>query len=136
VSECGIGSAYLKAFEAAELLQVTEPLEHGKSRIHLLAVAGDERALAADPCRIRDSVGAFEQLERLGESRCVAVYATDQPQRLGFDDRKLAGPVIKDAIGYLDAGRPIMIQQAAQATLEAFHLTEWTRLKFIERVRW
>src|SRR6202035_2676422 len=48
VSECSIGSAYLKAFEAAELLYIAESFEDGEAGVHLIMIAGEQRPFAAD----------------------------------------------------------------------------------------
>src|SRR5260370_22943398 len=64
VSECGIGSAYLKAFEAADLLCIPKSFEDGEARVHLTVIAGEKRPFAADSRRVWHSASPLEQLER------------------------------------------------------------------------
>src|SRR5438067_11477341 len=64
VSECGIGSAYLKPFEPGHLFRVGKVFQHLETGFHLDLVPGDQRELATDAGRIGPRTRAIEEADR------------------------------------------------------------------------
>src|SRR6184192_2976997 len=64
VSECGIGSAYLKPFEPGHLFRVAKVFQHLETGFHLDLVPGDQRELATDAGRIGPRTRAIEEADR------------------------------------------------------------------------
>src|SRR5207245_10784668 len=63
VSECGIGSAYLKPFEPGHLFRVAKVFQHLETGFHLDMVPGDQRELATDAGGIGPRTRAIEEAD-------------------------------------------------------------------------
>src|ERR1700730_6977179 len=122
VSDCSIGSAYLKAFEAAELLYIAESFEAGEAGVHLIMIAGEQRPFAADSRGVWQSPSPLEQVERPTEPANIAMPLADYPLRLCLQNWKLAGLKTQNAFRQIDRRHAIMIQETAEAALEDIEL--------------
>src|ERR1700730_16102348 len=91
VSECDIGSAYLKAFKPSELVRIAESFEDGQAGVHLIVVPGEQCALAGNKRHRGARPGGLEQVERAGEPIDVASASTERALRLRMKNRKFAG---------------------------------------------
>jgi len=54
------GSAYRKPLEAGDLFRIPKLFQHPQPRLHLGAVAGDERPLTPHAGRVGQGAGSFE----------------------------------------------------------------------------
>jgi hypothetical protein len=109
VSECGIGSAYLKAFEAADLLCISKSFEDGEASVHLIVIAGEKRPFAADSRRVWHRPSPLEQLERPTEPADIAIPLADHPLRLCLQNWKFARLKIENAFRQFDRRHSIVI---------------------------
>src|SRR5437660_12179843 len=89
VSECGIGSAYLKPFEPGHLFRVAKVFQHLETGFHLYMVPGDQRQLATGAGRIGPRTRAIEQADRPIQPDGFALRAAKGSLGLDTQQRRL-----------------------------------------------
>src|SRR5437870_7139465 len=89
VSECGIGSAYLKPFEPGHLFRVDKVFQHLETGFHLYVVPGDQRQLATDAGRIGPRTRAIEKADRPIQPARFALRPAQGSLGLGLQQRIL-----------------------------------------------
>jgi hypothetical protein len=88
VSACGIGSAYLKAFEAEDLIRIANALQHGQACIHFSAIPDHQGSLAANTGRVWPRPCYIEKPQRSIEPRHIVLHPPQRSFQLSLDERE------------------------------------------------
>src|ERR1700694_4230424 len=123
VSECGIGSAYLKAFEAEHLIPIANALQQGEACIHLTTIAGHQGSLAPDTRRVWPRAYCIEKAYRSIEPGQIVLHAPQRALQLSLNDREFTPAAEFEERQQTGRGwHSFVIQQQVETSLEPVHL--------------
>src|SRR5579864_5479325 len=123
VSECGIGSAYRKAFVAADLLLVAQILKHPQSLVELRTIVGQHRQFTASPRGIGSRIHRIEEPHGPPQLICITMRHPDRAAELGFERAgRLRLRQAQELRHLIVIRNPAAIEQEADRPFHALHL--------------
>src|SRR3984893_10451266 len=124
VSGCGIGSAYLTPLVATQLEPIAQPFKNRKAFLELGVIAGEERTLTADACRIGHGTHRVPEVQRARQHIAVAFDHPESAPRLCLQGAKVSpfrkSEELRQPLG---PWRVPGVEQQVEASLSAFGQT-------------